>query len=243
MSHFVAQFRRATPASTDQDRTPLTRIAWEAGSLYTTVPHSGSGRSSCNLHQRHSKRWPSRCHFRTVLSLSSPFYRPGSSRPTPAFFNELATLLEQFALYNTQVLFVGDLNLHLEDPSRLETSEFETILRQFGMAQHVAESTHRAGGWLDVIGTRDDTSPVVLEVFPPTISDHGLTTVTLPFLRVGPVRGIRHARAWRDLDRDAFSAALRTSLAPDEAMASMTVTELFAFYERATDDLISTFLP
>ena len=26
-------------------------------------------------------------------------------------------------------------------------------------------------------------------------------------------------------------------------MASMTVTELFAFYERAKDDLISTFLP
>src|SRR6218665_1558618 len=71
MSHFVARLRRATPASTDQDRTPLTRIAWEAGSPYTTVPHSGSERSSCNLHQRHSKPWPSRYHFRTVLSLSS----------------------------------------------------------------------------------------------------------------------------------------------------------------------------
>src|SRR6218665_1137978 len=111
------------------------------------------------------------------------------------------------------------------------------------MAQHVAELTHRDGGWLDVIVTRDDTSPVDLEVFPPTISDHGLTTETLPFFRGGPVRGIRHARAWRDMDRDAFSAALRTSLAPDETIASMTVTELFAFYERATDDLISTFLP
>src|SRR6218665_3099989 len=66
---------------------------------------------------------------------------------------------------------------------------------------------------------------------------------TLPFLRVGPARGIRHARAWRDLDRNAFSAALRTSLAPDETMATMTVTELFVFYDRATDDRISTFLP
>src|SRR6218665_2579497 len=73
MSHFVARLRRATPASTDQDRTPLTRIAWEAGSLYTTVPHSGSGRSSCNLYQKLSKRWPSRYHFRTVLSLSSQY--------------------------------------------------------------------------------------------------------------------------------------------------------------------------
>jgi len=98
-------------------------------------------------------------------------------------------------------------------------------------------------GLTNVIVTRDDTSPIDLEVFPPTTSDHGFTTVTLPFLRVGPVRGIRHARAWRDLDRDAFGTALRTSLAPDEAMTTMTVTELFAFYERATDDLISTFLP
>src|SRR6218665_802610 len=183
-SSSAVALRRSTPpgySCIDRPRlAPQTRIAREVGSLSTTVPHSRSGRSGYNLHQRHLKRWPSWCHFRTVLSLSSP----GSSRPTPAYFNELATMLEQFVLYNTQVVLIGDLNLHLEDPSLLETSEFETILRQFGLAQHVAEPTHRAGGWLDVIVTRDDTSPVDLEVFPPTISDHGLTTVTLPFLRV-----------------------------------------------------------
>ena len=78
------------------------------------------------------------------------------------FINELASLLEQFALYNILVMLFADLNLHLENPSLLETSEFETILRQFGLAQHLAELTHRAGGWLEVIVTRDDASSLDL---------------------------------------------------------------------------------
>src|SRR6218665_977810 len=168
MLHFVARFRLATPASTDQDRTPLTRNAWEAGSLYTTVPHSGSGRSSCNLHQRHSKRWPSRYHFRAVLLLSSP-YTDLDHRDRLWRFSMNWRCYWSSLLYTTLKLCSSEIsNLHLEDPALLETSEFVTIFRQFGLAQHVTEPTHRAGGWLDVIVTRDNTSPVDLEVFPPT---------------------------------------------------------------------------
>src|SRR6218665_1077337 len=54
-------------------------------------------------------------------------------------FHEFAVLLEQFALYNAQLVITGDLNLHLEDPSLPASSEFHTIIDQCGLAQHVAE--------------------------------------------------------------------------------------------------------
>jgi hypothetical protein len=72
-------------------------------------------------------------------------YRPGSTPPTPAFFDEFTSLLEQFALYNTQVIVAGDLNLHLEDNTLPATSEFRSITDQFGLTQHVDGPTHRCG--------------------------------------------------------------------------------------------------
>jgi hypothetical protein len=58
-----------------------------------------------------------------AASVSSPrgpltiiaVYRPGSAPPSSIFFDEFSTLLEQFAIFNSQVIIAGDLNLHLED--------------------------------------------------------------------------------------------------------------------------------
>lgn len=61
-------------------------------------------------------------------------YRPGSSPPTHAFFSELVTLLEQFAMYSTQLVFVGDRSLHLENMAGTDAREFGAVLRQFSLA-------------------------------------------------------------------------------------------------------------
>src|SRR6218665_458491 len=89
-----------------------------------------------------------------AVSVSSPrgpltilaVYRPGSMMPSSSFFNEFESLLEQFALYNTQLVIAGDFNLHLEDPSQPASTEILTIIDQFGLVQHVTEPTHKAGG-------------------------------------------------------------------------------------------------
>src|SRR6218665_2753963 len=92
-----------------------------------------------------------------AISVSSPrgpltivaVYSPGSATPSTTFFSEFASLLEQFALYNTQLVLAGDLNLYIEDPLLPEASDFRDFLDQFGLAQHVAESTHLSGaGWM-----------------------------------------------------------------------------------------------
>lgn len=71
----------------------------------------------------------SSCAPMTILVI----YRLGSEPPTATFCGEFITLLEQFALYNSQLVIAGDLNLHLEDPRLPVTVEFTTIIEQFGL--------------------------------------------------------------------------------------------------------------
>ena len=107
-------------------------------------------------------------------------YRPGLTSLTTAFYDELLIFLDQFALYNTQLVLVGDLNLPLEDSSLPETVEFVAVLKQFGLKQHVTKSTHVSGGWLDVVVTRDHCQVSDVVVSPPTFSDHGPVVATIP---------------------------------------------------------------
>jgi len=64
------------------------------------------------------------------------------------FFEEFEATMEQIALYNTQVVILGDLNLQLETPSSSSAINFRQILEQFGLTQHVLVPTHKEGGSL-----------------------------------------------------------------------------------------------
>src|SRR6218665_1231275 len=188
-----------------------------------------------------------------AVSVSSPrgpltilaAYRPGSKYPSSLFFHKFAVLLEQFALYNAQLVITGDLNLHLEDPSLPASSEFPTIIDQFGLTQHVAEPTHMAGGWLDVVLTRDDCIPTDVRVFPPTASDHGLVTATIPFLCDTPSYLIRQVRDWSNLDRAAFGSALLEipAVADQYIMNDLKVADVFATYQSAMAEVFERLLP
>src|SRR6218665_3999823 len=188
-----------------------------------------------------------------AVSVSSPrgpltilaAYRPGSTSPSSLFFHEFAVLFEQFALYNAQLVITGDLNLHLEDPSLPASSEFHPIIDQFGLTQHVAEPTHKADGWLDVVLTRDDCIPTDVRVYPPTASNHGLVTATIPFLCDTPSYLIRQVRDWSNLDRAAFGSALLEipAVADPSIMNDLPVADVFATYQSAMAEVFERLLP
>src|SRR6218665_2277898 len=177
----------------------------------------------------------------TVLAI----YRPGSALPSAAFFSEFALFLEQFALYNTQLVVTGDLNIHLEDPLLSHTMDFLDILDQYRLTQHVTESTQREGGWLDVIITRDDCALRDISIHPPTISDHGLVLATIPFLSDAPSYFISCVRDWRRLDREAFKAALLSipAVVDPSVLEALPVADAFAVYESAMTEVLHQFLP
>ena len=95
----------------------------------------------------------------TVGSLDSTvavllIYRPGSTAVTDAFFTELSTYVEVFALYKCQILVAGDFNIHAERAGDVEAVRLRDLLQSFDCVQQVPLiPTHREGGTLDLVVT------------------------------------------------------------------------------------------
>jgi len=83
--------------------------------------------------------------------------------------NELPKFPSQLATVNQNIVVVGDLNFHLDNPSNTDTAKLNGILESFGMRQHVNEPTHTAEHTLDVVITRD-TDDTVTDI---VVSDPG----------------------------------------------------------------------
>ena len=99
--------------------------------------------------------------------------------------------------------------------------------------QHVDSPTHSAGGLLDVVITRSDCNIGNLCVDPPTISDHGLVTCTVPYAcPASPVFTSRRVRGWKRLDRVAFHNALSSwpLCRDDDYYRGLSATELYDIY-------------
>jgi len=102
-------------------------------------------------------------------------YRPGGDPVNSQFFDELAAVLEQLATYSCPIVVTGDLNLHLDVTDSGNTRRLQELLDTFGLCQFVSTPTHRDGHTLDVVITRADLSPPVIEVRPSDeFSDLGL---------------------------------------------------------------------
>src|SRR6218665_3657780 len=136
-------------------------------------------------------------------------YRPGSEVPTRQFFDQFSSVLECLITRNSQLLIMGDFNLPLKDQTDPDSISFRDILSQFGLRQHINETTHKLGGILDLVITADNEQVRDLQVQPPTISAHAYIQFWLPHLHSQPLHAIRKTRGWRSLDRRMLSDALR----------------------------------
>src|SRR6218665_948691 len=134
----------------------------------------------------------------TLISI----YRPGSEVPTRQFLDQLSSVLECLITRNSQLLIMCDFNLHLKDQANPDSIFFCDILTQFGLRQHVNETTHKMGGILDLVITADNEQVRDLQVQPPTISDHAYIQFWLSHLHSHAIRKIRD---WRSLDRRMLS--------------------------------------
>ncbi|XP_052282092.1 transcription factor CP2-like isoform X1 [Dreissena polymorpha] len=105
-------------------------------------------------------------------------YRPPPSKAnrlksSTFLTEEFSQFLLRYASADKNIILTGDLNFHLDDPSKKDTVKFNDILHSFGMMQHVTESTHKGRHILDVVITRDTVDTVSdVVVINPKLSDH-----------------------------------------------------------------------
>lgn len=112
-------------------------------------------------------------HSMTVLLI----YRP--PKYCPFFLSEISETLSSFCVTSSNLLILGDLNIHVDTPANHQTAEFLQLLDCLNLKQHVKSPTHSRGHTLDLVIT--NSLPVHhLSVYDLGVSDH--KTIYMEFL-------------------------------------------------------------
>ena len=77
-----------------------------------------------------------------------------------SFIEEWSVFLSQISLSKSNVLLLGDMNFHLDNPTSSHTRNFLLSLESHDLHQHICSPTHQCGNTLDVLITRDTDTPV-----------------------------------------------------------------------------------
>ena len=93
---------------------------------------------------------------------------------TAAFFVDLADVLDRLATFVDPLFVVGDLNVHLERADDTTAAQLVDVLAVHGLSCRVTAPTHDAGGPLDVVASRDDLPPPLVDIIDVGVSDHRL---------------------------------------------------------------------
>lgn len=171
-------------------------------------------------------------------------YRPGSCHPTSLFFDELTVVLESLVVYGSPVIVGGDINIHVEKSSDVNTTCLLELLSAMDLQQHVALPTHQAGGILDLVITHNDFSVDELTVDPSgVLSDHSLITCRAPVHNCDAVMCTRRVRSWRIVDRTLLQQAVADSPVGGPPPLDASVDELCDTYHRTLHDIADQFAP
>jgi len=171
-------------------------------------------------------------------------YRP-PGRPDANFYNEFTSYLEVVATFNSQLVIAGDLNIHFEQPTDPVTMRINQLLASFALVQRVDQPTHQCGGILDVIVTRSDCAISDMVIDPPSLSDHGPVSCTIPCAcPASPIFTCRQVRGWKRLDSERFNAdLLASSICREESWVDKSADQLFDLYANTLREILDRHAP
>ena len=99
----------------------------------------------------------------TVLHLFVVYRPPPSSTNQLKhcrFFEEWTCFLQKCTKIQSDIVILGDINIHFDEDSDHNTCKINDLLFQYGFQQHVHEQTHALGHTLNVIITRQASTVV-----------------------------------------------------------------------------------
>ena len=188
------------------------------------------------------------CLFKVGLELLRivTIYRlsPKAKSPNvPVFLREFADLLEDLTLTSGQLLLVGELNFHLDNPTSVHTKPIIDLLSATNHQQDVTLATHQKGHILDVIITRRDELPIADITCDESVnSDHSAVIFTVPTIHtVQPKRTIT-VRKLKNVNTQQISHDFACSdLITQQACAS--AAETFSCYNNTLLSILDQHAP
>ena len=139
-------------------------------------------------------------------------YRPPDPKLLPNFISDFSSLLEDIASSPTDLIIMGDFNIHVDSHHKSISETFSATLETFDLKQHISSSTHTSGHILDLLITRDKTPMTDFGVSELSLSDHSAIFCKLP-IKVDslPTRTLKTYRKLSSIDNCAFSADILSS--------------------------------
>ena len=133
------------------------------------------------------------------------------------FMKEFDEYLDSLTQLPGKLIIAGDFNIHVEDHDDPATKKFMHLLSNYGLTQHVLNSTHIGGGILDLVLTRNNVCDLLkIEdmkiVKTVTTSDHYFINFSIMFPHhKGNHKEIIMGRKLQDINIDDFKEDLLSS--------------------------------
>ena len=115
------------------------------------------------------------------LTLVGIYHPPiGSSKGNThtKFLNEVSKLTQLLITNYTNLVLLGDFNIHTQDTESGDSIAYNDMMEALGLTQHIEKPTHRLGNTLDLIYTESlDRVRVIYSFLGNFISDHRMVGI------------------------------------------------------------------
>ena len=170
------------------------------------------------------------------------------------FWKEWSKFLSQYSGSNAEIVFVGDLNLHLDDSSLSSTKKFFNLIEEYSLTQHIKEPTHTAGHILDVLITKtlSKIMPESITVHDPGFSDNDGNCLTCHHFAIDfsfcykkplPAKKIIKYRNLKNIDIKSIAQAVNKLSLESKLTECDTVDDMVSIYSDSLKSILDLHAP
>ena len=113
----------------------------------------------------------------TILGIYHPPASTQHRTSNSDFIDDLTQLLTTTGSENRNIMLLGDLNLHKDNPEDPDADQLITTIEAFGLKQHIKFPTHQLGCTLDLIATKSTAKHTNALIPGPYLSDHRMVII------------------------------------------------------------------
>ena len=192
----------------------------------------------------------------TSSTCISVVYRPQPTKNNKlklrSFWPEFSDFLSYHIERKCPVIITGDLNFHLDVSDDNSTKQFQNLLAEFGLTQHIREPTHVSGHTLDVLISRHQsnilTGILVKDLCCITdqgksIQDHFAVTWNLVGNRIMQNPECHTYRPWKKVNSEAFANDLQDFAQLHSAQPSTDIHDMVSSYTVSLSNLANIHAP
>ena len=173
-------------------------------------------------------------------------YRPPYSEQHPisvnVFMEEFGDFVSDVFLNCNRCCFVGDFNLHVNNPFDVDSQSFNDLLNSFCLNQIVTVPTHTSGNTLDLVLVRENSD---FEIFNKQsefhLSDHSFVLFNLSTKRPRLVRKETKFRKLKAIDDSLFQHDLKHLFS--ELQEICELEEIVSAYDKGLTDILDKYAP